>query len=251
MFASTYVLAVVILSSFTASILYSWFGIAYALTLLAVFKLVLDNVNTLLTAVLFSQLVAAVISSLYRKNRFSHNKKDSYNIYILTITSVLSFATALFLGVKISESYRTYLIGGLLFFSGCLILASLIKKRTNVRSEEMMSLIIGFLGGMVKGIVGAGITPILVSLQSISGVSFEKSIHRTIFSEILVLIAVLIPYTIAYGIVLDVTISASVGALLGAFAGYYLSKPLEEKMKGTISALVMILLSILVISNMI
>ncbi len=236
----------IFLFSCIASLGYSWFGIAYALTLI-VFLGILDiDINYLITGILFSQLFTALFSSFLKKKMRFLDKKDYKSIIILMLSSLLAFLSAYFIGINISSSLRLLLSIYFLFFSGGVLLITAITTRTYEKkaSDEIVSLIAGFSGGIVKGIVGAGITPIMVGIQSVLGLKFDVIVSRTILSEVGIILATIIPYLLRFGVDLRATMILIIGGIVGVSIGGYLNQKLHARRKVFISSFGMILLAL-------
>jgi len=237
----------IFLFSCIASLGYSWFGIAYALTLIVFLGMLDLDINYLITGVLFSQLSTALFSSFLKKKMRFLGKKDFKSIIILTVSSLIAFLSAYFVGINISSSLRLLLSVYFLFFSGGVLLITVISTGSNEKktNDEIVSLIAGFSGGIVKGIVGAGITPIMVGIQSVLGLKFDVIVSRTILSEVGIILATIIPYILKFGVELKITLILIIGGLVGVSIGGYLSQKIHSKKKAFVSSIGMILLALI------
>ncbi len=222
----TPLLPVLLATSLVASLLYSWMGVAFSLTMIVLVTLIGLDANTMMPSILAAQLTSALATSAHRTRSEQRGRRDAHSIALLTLGSLTAFTAAMFLGVGLRSETRVMASGLLLVASGfSLALLSLTKRscKGNPRGgEALISVASGVAGGLVKGVVGAGITPVMIALQSLSCRDFGTIVYRTVFSELAILAATLIPYAASFGLEPEATLTAVSGSLLGSAGGAWL-----------------------------
>lgn len=235
-------LACLLLTSAVSALLYSWLGMAYAMSLMTLLSLTEVSVNEALAAILGSQAVAALMGSYFRRSLVNDVNASVKHSIVIGLSALSSFMAALTLGVRLSEDVRLLSVAVMLLFTAILVRFE-VKLGRGFSDNNTGNVFAGVAAGFMKGVLGAGVTPMLISLQRLAGLNFDETMFRTLLAEIVICLAALIPYSIAYGVEPLALITLCVGSALGVVLGRVLLKPLGQKTRSLLSFVVMVLFS--------
>ncbi len=193
--------------------------------------------------ILSTQLIAAVAGAGFRLPRIRNPRASLGESISIGLASVAAISSAQLVGVYMDDAYRTLYTGGLLVLAAGVNLFSVERDPwPSAGARYLYSVSSGALAGLVKGVLGAGITPLLIILQRIIGKGFEDTVFRVLSSEIIVIVSALIPYALYYG--LDPIELAVCG--VAAFTGVYIFRRLDNpSIRGWVSGVSTILMALL------
>ena len=242
-FYMVFVEIMVFVGSFVVSLLYVWLGLAYAIALMLVLHCMGFKVSFVMPVVLASQIVAALLGSILRGRSSVYGGFRSP--LIIAVAAIAAYASASFLGVALSDDVRLWGIEALLIIAIVLNLSG--EKRASSRSrlnDLPISIAAGLSSGVVKGVLGGGITPMLIAIQRLGGVDIDVVLFRTLFAQVIMCMTAFVPYTLAFGFDFKLFALLSLGSLMGVVLGYRLLAPLSKELRVKLVSLVMGLLAL-------
>ena len=226
-----------------AGLLYVWLGLNYAAIIIAAIFCISGNVVSFIPTVLISQALTSILGAKLRSSLIEDTAKNTLKGLAMAISALIAFLSASIVGTILNDNIRVLLIAVIVLLSAFIIAIPTSKNRY----EEIhgMELIIGGIGGIVKGILGGGITPLLIALQKVCGIDIDSSIFRTLISEIVLCISAAIPYIVTYSIDFIDFIAIAIPSMIGAVIGLRIFKPLDRELRQRFVLVSMVVLSLI------
>jgi len=234
----------VVLASCIVCVLYAWFGLCFASSMImALFLLGYHDVKYVVAPVLLTQLCSAMISSVVKRSIVHRPRTSLKGGAIIGLAALASFMTAYTVGVKLPNEYRLATNGMLLLLAALTNLVC--REGTRIDADPLGSMIVGIVGGGIKGALGGGTTGIMIAIQRLRGVAFDDALFRTVVSHVFICMAAALPYILAYGIDISLLAMMLVGSMIGTVFGAMLQRYTNAVNRRRASSAIMALFSAL------
>ncbi len=234
----------IILSGALASIMYVWLGVGYALSVMLIITLLGYSVTKALPEILLTQFVISVLGSYLRGKLSSDLGTSLRNGAVIAISAYASFISALLLGIKLHDVSRLLAIVAILMVASFMLIIR--KGGTDpvpkVRQFKL-SLVTGVLAGVVKGVIGAAVTPVMLVIQRVGGLSIDEGLLRSLLAESAICLTAFVPYVLTLKFSLAMFTYLLIGSLIGALVGYALIGRRGASVKVLASSLAMLVIS--------
>ncbi len=242
------VLVVVFATSVMVSFLYSWLGLAYAMSFMVSSAIIGLDVNYMLPYILLSQAIISPFAAIIRGKRVVDVKLHFEESLVIGLSALVAFLAALMLGIRVSGYVK------LVFIALLLVVASVINMLKDKGDGRMrnsgygLNVAAGVVAGFLKGVFGSGALPVLIGFQRLMGLSVDETVFRAFVTVSIVALASSVPYILNYGFEPDVFLSVLSGSLLGVFLSNF---ALETKYKRELLTIAMLTLAATLIFNLI
>ena len=226
-----------------------WLGLAYAGVLMLLLYLSGFEISESMPLILFTQLISAILGSGARLDIIIVRRSSIIEVLSIGVASILALLSAQFIGVYLSDDLRVLGVGVLLITAGAV--NSLTFRERSIEGfggVYIYPLFSGFTAGFVKGVLGAGITPLLIMFQRVLGRGFDDVVFRVLSSEILVILFAFIPYLLFYGLDLFKLLPISLSVLASVYVFRFLGSTPISKRSRLISTISMISLGVWLIA---
>ncbi|MHC1637269.1 MAG: TSUP family transporter [Candidatus Nezhaarchaeales archaeon] len=235
--------AIVFIGSLVVSLLYAWLGLAYAVALILILHAIGVEISVVLPVVLASQVIAAFLGSIFRRkssaNRIIRNPK------IIAIAAIAAYTSASSIGIALSDHARLWGLMALLVVAAMLNMTSRESNPASSRRNDLsISIVAGLSSGVIKGVLGGGITPMLIAIQRFGKIDIDETLFRTLFAQTIICLTALIPYALAFGFDFKLFTMVSLGSIAGVALGYKLIAPISRELRVKLVSLVMIFLAL-------
>jgi len=240
-------LAVVFAVSVMVGFLYSWLGLAYAMSFMVSSALMGLDVNSMLPYVLLSQAVVSPFAAVIRGRRVVNVRLHFRESLVIGLSALAAFLAALMLGVRVGGYVK------LVFIALLLVVASVANMLGDGNSGGRrdggngLNVVVGVVVGFLKGVFGSGALPVLIGFQRLMGLSVDETVFRVFVTVSIVALASSVPYILNYGLEPDVFLSVLSGSLLGVFLSNF---ALETRYKRELLTIAMLALAVALILNL-
>lgn len=192
---SYYFVPTIILLAFVCEYIDSSLGMGYGTTLTPLLVLMGLNIQSIVPAVLFSELCTGLFASFFHhfdgNINFIKDKSSRNTAILLTSLSLVGVFFAVFLSIKISTFLLSIIIGTIIVLVGIVILLT-INKQLKYKKKHIV--IIGTIAAFNKGLSGGGYGPLVTGGQVVSGINPKSAVAITSFAEAFVCFVGLICY---------------------------------------------------------
>ncbi len=199
-----------------SAILFTLLSLGYA----TVFILILSftgftNLSEYVSIVLVSQIPVSMLAARLRGKLVSDKRHGTVNALVLGLSAIAGFTAALVLGVRLGDEVRVIA----LVTTSILAVVAMTSNSKPINDTKSSSIVTGVIGGLVKGVLGGGVTPVILALQRITGIGLDDSMYRTFIALVLMSTASVIPYLLTYNINTVLLAAAIIGGLTGVVVG--------------------------------
>lgn len=217
----------ILAASVVSGMLYSWLGLGYANVFLIILFITGTSTSEYISVIALSQVLASLLGAYLRRKLIVNINSSMLGSIIIGISALASFLAALLVGVGLSDNARLITLTLVLILTSILLRAKSIMK-TNSRIPDVLA---GIVGGAVKGVLGGGITPVIMVFQRMIGVSMDETLFKTFIALSIISLSTSIPYILFYGIGVEELLLAITGAVIGVSIGSTIARRQYSSMR--------------------
>ena len=232
----------IFIGSLTVSLLYSWLGLAYTGTLILILHSIGIEISAVVTVTLASQIITAFLGSLLRRKLSTNG--DVKNPLLIAVVAIATYSSASLIDVTLSDNTRLGGIMVILVLTAILNIASKEGDPCSSRGGLLINVVAGLSSGVVKGVLGGGMTPTLIAIQRFGKIDIDETFYRTLLAQTIICLAALIPYTLAFGFDFKLFTIVSLGSITGVTLGYKIIAPISKELRVKLVSLIMVLLTL-------
>ncbi len=191
-------------------------SLGYATVFILLLSLIgFTNLSRYVPIILLSQIPVSMLAARLRRRLVLNKKHGTINALVLGLSALAGFTAAITLGIRLGDETRVIA----LIATSILAAVALTSNAKSVNDTKGSSMVTGVIGGLVKGVLGGGVTPVILALQRITGISLDDSMYRTFIALALMSTASAMPYLLAYNVNAVLLVLAIIGGLIGVVLG--------------------------------
>ena len=232
-----------LLGSAVVSFLYAWLGLAYAIALMLILHMLGVQLGVAIPVILASQIIAASLGVALRRDHPS-KRRSVKSSAVIAVAALSAYLSALLVGVSLDDYSRLIGLMLILLVSAAINFMGDRWRREDPPNSTAIDVATGISAGVVKGVFGGGITPMLIATQRLGGLGIDETLFRTLFAHIIMCLTALVPYVLRYGFDLEMFTFIVLGSVVGVLAGYLLLRRVKPSIRVKLASTVMVALAI-------
>ncbi len=225
-----------------SAIMFTLLSLGYATVFILTLNFIgVTSLSEYVSIVLLSQIPVSILAARLRRRIVESKRHGTLNALILGVAAISGFTAALSLGIRLGDEARVIALSATSLLAA-LAMSNRASRTSDTRSSSILT---GIVGGIVKGVLGGGVTPVILALQRFAGLSLDDSMYRTFIALALMSIASSIPYMLSYSLDYVVLVSAIIGGLIGVVVGEKIVLVLTSRRREKLSMTAYIILALL------